>query len=173
MGLQMGDAMAMLGQPEEAADWYERTALLQSPYSRSLLAMLKLRTLLATEPEIVAAINDVGGRQTARRVLAVSESPSARIMGALAAAVDDESGEALAILLQTAGTNEAERVGARWLAWAASFAYRAGQYGEAERFRTLAVQAAHSENDIYEVERLEAFARRIAWASTTTGTITE
>jgi len=163
LGMSMGDALAMEGRPNEATGWYDRALTLQSPYSRSILVLIRLRNLLVDQPELIAALNDVGGRATAEGVLEQSGADAARILGSVAAAIDYDYEAAFGRITKTAGTAAADTAGARWYAWAAAFAFRAGDLDEAERFRALAVQAARTEEDVYEVARLADFARRIEW----------
>ncbi|HUF07695.1 MAG TPA: hypothetical protein VMO47_00120 [Rhodothermales bacterium] len=164
LGLSMGDALAMEGRRAEASAWYDRTMVLQSPYSRSLLAVLRLRKLLIDRPELIAALNDVGGRAAAHGVLGDSGEGAALVLGSVASALDYNYAAAFGLIRETAGTAAADTAGARWYAWAASFAFRAGELEEAERFRSLAVQAARTEGDMYEIARLADFGRRIEWS---------
>ncbi len=164
LGLPMGDALAMDGRSVEAVTWYDRAARWQSPFSRTTLAILRLRPLLASQPDLIAAANRAGGREGAIGKLASSDDAAARIVGALMAALDFDYATAQRVLASTSETEAANLAGSRWPAWAALFAYRTGDFDEAERFRQMAVQVARLEQDPYEIARLEDFGVRIEWA---------
>jgi len=167
LGLPMGDAQAMEGHPDAALLWYDLASKWQSPYSRTSLAILRLRRLLAPAPDLVAATNGAGGRERATARLSASADPTARVMGALVAAMDYDYAKAYEVIVGTEATDAARIAGERWPAWAALFAYRNGDFEKAERFRQLAVQAAFREDDQYEVVRLKDFRQRIDWARRT------
>lgn len=167
LGLPMGDARAMAGHADRATFWYDQASRWQSPYSRTTLAILRLRKRMETEPDLVAAANGLGGRRRAIERLSASDLSAARVVAALMTAIDYDYAGAFEVLMGTSDTEAAEAAGERWFAWGALFAYRIGYFEKAERFRQSAVQAALRENDPYEVARLEDFAERIEWARRT------
>ena len=175
LALRLGDAYALLDDPEAARHRYDEVLRKLPRYARTERSLLVLRKSLAEDPTVVRVLTSLApAAEQAERLGSFTEPDPAgrgqavRVMRALLLGAADAYEPAAALLRATpapaaASLEEQEDLYRQRLAWLAALEYGSGNARAAAAYANEAAEAARRVGDLNEAARLADVKRKMHW----------